>query len=40
MNYLQKAIDIDPEYDDAMTYLNLLLRKKADSQDSVDDGQS
>jgi tetratricopeptide (TPR) repeat protein len=27
---LQKAIDIDKENDDAMTYLNLLLRKKAD----------
>ena len=34
MNYLQKAIDIDKENDDAMTYLNLLLRKKADLEDS------
>src|SRR6185312_13936020 len=40
MNYLQKAIDINPEYDDAMTYLNLLLRKKADLADSVDDAKA
>lgn len=36
MNYLQKAIDIDKENDDAMTYLNLLLRKKADLEDNAD----
>jgi tetratricopeptide (TPR) repeat protein len=30
---LQKAIEIDKENDDAMTYLNLLLRKKADLDD-------
>ena len=27
---MRKAIDIDKEYDDAMAYLNLLLREKAD----------
>jgi tetratricopeptide (TPR) repeat protein len=27
---LQKAIEIDPEYDDAMAYLNLLIRERAD----------
>jgi tetratricopeptide (TPR) repeat protein len=36
LGYLQKAIDIDKENDDAMTYLNLLLRKKADLEDSAD----
>ncbi|MGA8598606.1 MAG: hypothetical protein WB676_28140 [Bryobacteraceae bacterium] len=33
MTDLQKAIEIDKENDDAMTYLNLLLRKKADLDD-------
>jgi tetratricopeptide (TPR) repeat protein len=33
---LQKAIDIDKESDDAMTYLNLLLRKKANLEDDKD----
>lgn len=27
---LQKSLDIDPEYDDAMAYMNLLIREKAD----------
>jgi tetratricopeptide (TPR) repeat protein len=36
MSDLQKAIDIDKENDDAMTYLNLLLRKKADLEDNAD----
>jgi tetratricopeptide (TPR) repeat protein len=27
---LKKAIELNPEYDDAMTYLNLLYRRKAD----------
>jgi tetratricopeptide (TPR) repeat protein len=36
LGYLQKAIDIDKENDDAMTYLNLLLRKKADIEDTPD----
>ncbi|MDX2153026.1 MAG: tetratricopeptide repeat protein [Bryobacteraceae bacterium] len=31
---LEKAIDIDKEYDDAMAYLNLLLRERADLQES------
>lgn len=33
---LHKALDLDKENDDAMTYLNLLLRKKADIEDSED----
>ena len=31
---LQQAIKINPEYDDAMTYLNLLYRRKADMVES------
>lgn len=27
---LEQALEIDPEYDDAMAYINLLLRQKAD----------
>lgn len=34
LNYLQKAIDIDKDNDDAMTYINLLLRKKADLEET------
>jgi tetratricopeptide (TPR) repeat protein len=34
---LQKAIEIDPEYDNAMAYLNLLIRWKADLADNSDD---
>jgi tetratricopeptide (TPR) repeat protein len=30
MTALQKAIEIKPDYDDAMAYLNLLYRQKAD----------
>src|ERR1700730_12192931 len=33
---LQKALDIDPTYDDAMAYMNLLIREKADLDDSPD----
>jgi Tfp pilus assembly protein PilF len=33
---LQKALDIDPNYDDAMAYMNLLIREKADLDDSAD----
>lgn len=34
---LKKAIDINPEYDEAMAYLNLLDRQKADMVASPDD---
>jgi tetratricopeptide (TPR) repeat protein len=34
---LQKALDIDPNYDDAMAYMNLLIREKADFDDNADD---
>jgi hypothetical protein len=32
---LKKAIELNPEYDDAMTYLNLLYRRKADMVEST-----
>jgi tetratricopeptide (TPR) repeat protein len=31
---LKKAVDLKPDYDDALTYLNLLYRRKADMVDS------
>ena len=34
---LQKALDIDPNYDDAMAYMNLLIREKADFDENADD---
>jgi tetratricopeptide (TPR) repeat protein len=33
---LQTALDIDPNYDDAMAYMNLLIREKADLDDTPD----
>jgi TonB family protein len=33
---LETALAIDPEYDDAMAYMNLLYRERADLQDSED----
>ncbi len=33
---LQKALDLDPDYDDAMAYMNLLIRERADLVDSPD----
>jgi tetratricopeptide (TPR) repeat protein len=37
MQDLSKALEIDPEYDDAMAYLNLLTRERADLVDSQDE---
>jgi tetratricopeptide (TPR) repeat protein len=34
---LETSLEIDPHYDDAMAYLNLLYRQKADLADSMDD---
>jgi tetratricopeptide (TPR) repeat protein len=34
---LNKALEIDPEYDDAMAYLNLLIRERADLLDSPEE---
>ncbi len=36
INDLKKAIEIKPDYDDAMAYLNLLYRQKADLETSPD----
>jgi tetratricopeptide (TPR) repeat protein len=40
ITYLQKAIAIKPDYDDAMAYLNLLYRRKADMVESADERAS
>jgi tetratricopeptide (TPR) repeat protein len=34
---LEKAIEIDPDYDDAMAYVNLLYRERADFAENNDD---
>jgi tetratricopeptide (TPR) repeat protein len=34
MKYLEKAMEIDPQYDDAMAYMNLLYRQRADLQET------
>ena len=36
---LQKALEIDKEYDDAMAYMNLLIRERADTDDSAEQYQ-
>jgi tetratricopeptide (TPR) repeat protein len=36
MTDLKKAIDLRPDYDDAMAYLNLLYRQKADTESTAD----
>jgi Tfp pilus assembly protein PilF len=36
---LQKALDIDAQYDDAMAYMNLLIRERADLDESPDQYQ-
>jgi tetratricopeptide (TPR) repeat protein len=38
--YLQKSIQLRPDYDDAMAYLNLLYRRKADMVESADERAS
>src|SRR5579864_476926 len=37
---LRKALELRPEYDDAMAYLNLLLRRKADEATTPDERAS
>lgn len=37
---LQKAMQIDPMYDDAMAYMNLLIRERADLRDNPADYQA
>lgn len=40
INALNKAIALKPDYDDAMAYLNLLYRRKADMVESQDERAS
>jgi TonB family protein len=37
---LNKALEIDPAYDDAMAYMNLLIRERADLRDSPEEYRS
>ena len=37
LDALETAIEIDPDYDDAMAYVNLLYREKADFAESNDE---
>ena len=37
MKNLQKALDVDPQYDDAMAYMNLLIRERADLADTPEE---
>ena len=37
---LQKAIELRPDYDDAMAYLNLLYRRKADMVESANEREA
>ncbi len=34
---LNKAVELNPDYDDAMAYINLMYREKADCEDSPQD---
>jgi tetratricopeptide (TPR) repeat protein len=34
---LNKALEVDPEYDDSMAYLNLLIRERADLAETADE---
>ena len=34
---LQKALEVDKEYDDAMAYMNLLIRERADLKDTAEE---
>ncbi|MCS7314188.1 MAG: tetratricopeptide repeat protein [Bryobacterales bacterium] len=36
MKYLEKALELDPQYDDAMAYMNLLFRQRADLQETAE----
>lgn len=37
ISYLQKAIELRPDYDDAMGYLSLIYRRKADMVETADE---
>ncbi|HXE65330.1 MAG TPA: hypothetical protein VN519_17430 [Bryobacteraceae bacterium] len=36
IEYEKKALEIDPQYEDAMSYMNLLIRYRADLEDTKD----
>jgi tetratricopeptide (TPR) repeat protein len=36
IKHLETALEVDPEYDDAMAYMNLLYREKADLEETVE----
>jgi tetratricopeptide (TPR) repeat protein len=36
IQHLERALQIDPEYDEAMAYMNLLIRERADLADSAE----
>lgn len=36
---LTKALEVDPEYDDAMAYMNLLIRERADLADTPEEAK-
>lgn len=36
IGHLEKALQIDPEYDEAMAYMNLLIRERADLAETPD----
>ncbi len=37
---LEKALQVDPEYDDAMAYMNLVIRQKADLAETKEDAEA
>ncbi|MBZ5610944.1 MAG: TonB family protein [Acidobacteriia bacterium] len=37
ISYLERALAIDPQYDDAMAYLNLFIRERADLDETRED---
>ena len=37
LKQLSKALEIDPNYDDAMAYINLLYRQRADVAETTED---
>jgi tetratricopeptide (TPR) repeat protein len=37
LEMLQKSVELDPDYADAMAYINLMYREKADLADSADE---
>jgi TonB family protein len=39
MRALEKALEINPQYDDAMAYMNLLIRERADLRDTAEECQ-